>query len=191
MYRILEGEHIILRKAKTEDHKSMLKNVWSDEAVFRWMLFQPAFTEEEAVERCQRSIEFQKSHYAWFVARKDTDEAIGICAIKESEPGHFEECGIGIGTACQGRGYGKEVVALLLKLAFQELGAADFRYGYFQDNARSRQLAEYFGFTYDRTEEITRPWDDSRKIIDSCLLTREEYFKRWGNCIIAIETEVR
>ena len=85
MYRILEGEHIILRKAKTEDHKSMLKNVWSDEAVFRWMLFQPTFTEEEAVNRCQRSIDFQKSHYAWFVARKDTDEAIGICAIKEPE----------------------------------------------------------------------------------------------------------
>lgn len=25
---ILEGEHIVLRKAKEDDYKSMLKNVW-------------------------------------------------------------------------------------------------------------------------------------------------------------------
>ena len=50
------------------------------------------------------------------LARKETDEAIGLCAIRENEPGHFEESGICIGTAFQGKGYGKEIVALLLEL---------------------------------------------------------------------------
>ena len=171
----LEGEHIVLRKAKPDDYRSMLENIWGDPEVYRWMLFQPTNTEEEAIERCNRSIAFQKDHFAFFVALKETDEAIGLCAIKENEPGHFEESGIGIGTKYKGMGYGKEIVALLLDLAFEKLGATDLRYGYFRDNIRSKKVAEHFGFQYDRTEEMTRPWDGAQKIIDSCILTRERY----------------
>ncbi len=184
MFEVLEGEHIRLRRAKETDWASMLKHVWSDEEVYRWMLFQPTLTEEDARERCRRSIIFQQDHLAWFAALKDSDEAIGLCAIKENEEGHFEESGICIGTAYQGQGYGKEIVSLLLALAFRKLGAADFRYGYFQDNEKSKKLAAHFGFQYDHTYEMTRPWDGAVKRIDSCLLSREQYesgeYK--GNC---------
>lgn len=37
MYEILEGEHIILRKAKEDDYKSMMKNVWGDPEVYHCM----------------------------------------------------------------------------------------------------------------------------------------------------------
>ena len=180
-YDRLAGEHIVLRKAKEEDWSSMLRHVWGDEDVYRWMLYQPTLTEEEARERCRRSIAYQKDRFAWFVALKDTDEAIGLCAVRENEPGHFEEAGICIGKQYQGRGFGKEIVALLLGLAFDHLGALDLRYGYFQDNEKSKKIAEYFGFRYDHTEELVRPWDGSRKIIDSCLLTRESYLARYGS----------
>ncbi len=113
MFEILEGQNIRLRKAGEDNDQSMLKHVWGDEAVYRWMLFPPAGTEEDARERCRRSMDYQKEHYAWFVALKETDEAIGLCAIRENEPGHFEEGGICVGTAFQGKGYGKEIVALL------------------------------------------------------------------------------
>ena len=43
---ILEGERIRLRKARESDWSSMLRNVWGDEAVYRWMLYQPTLTEE-------------------------------------------------------------------------------------------------------------------------------------------------
>ena len=175
MYEVLEGKIIRLRKAREDDYQSMLKHVWSDEAVYRWMLYQPTLTEEDARERCRRSMEYQKDHYAYFVKLKETDEAIGLCAIKENEPGHFEESGICIGTAFQGKGYGKEIVALLLELAFMKLGAEDFRYGYFHDNEKSKKVAESFGFRYEKTYELTRPWDGSVKTIDSCILTKEEY----------------
>ena len=171
----LNGDHIVLRKAKEDDHRSMLKHVWGDENVYRWMLFQPTLTEAEAVERCRRSIQYQKDHLAWFVALKDTDEAVGLCAIRENEPGHYEESGICIGTDFQGKGYGKEIVSLLLDLIFQKLGAEDCRYGYFQDNVKSKKVAEHFGFVYDRSLEMIRPWDGSLKKIDSCILTRERY----------------
>ena len=178
MYDILEGEHIRLRKAKETDWQSMLANVWGDEAVYRWMLFQPTLTEADAVDRCQRSIRYQKENLAWFVALKDTDEAVGLCAIREDEPGHYEECGICIGTKHQGKGYGKEIVALLLDLAFRELGAETLRYGYFHDNIRSKKVADAFGFHYDRSYELTRPWDGTVKQVDSCLLTRAEHLAR-------------
>ena len=170
-----EGEHIRLRKARETDWASMLKNVWGDEAVYRWMLYQPTLTEEDAKERCRRSMVYQKDHLAWFVALKDTDEAIGLCAIRETEKGHFEESGICIGTRYQGLGYGKEIVSVLLALAFEEFSAEDIRYGYFQDNEKSKKLAEFFGFQYDQTYELTRPWDGTVKRIDSCLPTKEQY----------------
>ena len=177
MYETLEGEHIRLRKAKETDYPSMWKNVWGDEAVYRWMLFQPTLTEAEAVERCRRSISYQKENFAWFVALKDTDEAVGLCAIRENEPGHFEEAGIGIAAKCQGKGYGKEIVSLLLDLVFVKLGAEDCRYGYFSDNKKSKKVAESFGFRYEHSYELTRPWDGAVKQIDSCILTREEYVR--------------
>ena len=175
MYETLEGKHIILRKAKETDWQSMLANVWGDESVYRWMLFPPTLTEAEAVDRCQRSIRYQKENYAWFVALKDTDEAIGLCAVREYEPGRWEEAGICVGTRFQGKGYGKEIVSLLLNLAFRELGAKDVQYGYFHDNVKSKKVAESFGFRYNRSYDLTRPWDGKVMRIDSCLLTRVEY----------------
>lgn len=172
----LEGEHIVLRKARESDYRSMLKHVWGDEEVYRWMLFPPTHTEAEALDRCHRSMEYQKDHLAWFVALKDTDEAVGLCALRENEPGHFEEAGLCVGKAFQGKGYGKEMVSLILELAFTRFGAADVRYGYFRDNLKSRKTAEHFGFVYDRSEELVRPWDGAVKEIDSCLLTRGRYF---------------
>ena len=179
MFEQLTGENILLRKARPEDWQSMLKNVWSDERVYRWMLYQPTFTPQDAQAHCQRSILFQKEHFGYFVALKETDEAIGLCAIKEEAPGHFEESGICIGVPHQSRGYGREIVFLLLGLAFEKLGAEDFRYGYFQDNLRSKKLAEHFGFVFDRSFDLVRPWDGALKRIDSCILTREEYLKRF------------
>lgn len=79
----LVGKNIVLRKAKESDYKMMLENVWSNKEVYEKMLFKPTFSLEDAFERCQRSIEFQKNNYAYFVALKDTDEPIGFCGIRK------------------------------------------------------------------------------------------------------------
>lgn len=172
MKDILIGENIILRKAKESDYKSMLENVWSDEEIYKWMLFKPTLTESDAIARTKRSIEFQKDHYAYFIALKATDEAIGLCAINEYEPSKFEECGICIGTKYQGQGYGKEVLNALLSMVFENLGGELFKYSYFQDNIKSKNLAAYFNFEYSDTSEIIRPWDHAKRTIDNCYLTK-------------------
>ena len=60
MFEVLEGQNIRLRKARADDSLSMLKHVWGDEAVYRWMLYQPTLTEEDALNRCRRSMDYQK-----------------------------------------------------------------------------------------------------------------------------------
>ena len=177
MINSLVGEHIILRKAKPNDYNSMLKNIWSDEEVYKWMLFKPTLTIDDAIDRTNRSIEFQKDHYAYFVALKDTDEAIGYCGIKEYEKDKYEECGICIARQYQNKGYGKEILELLLDLAFNKLNGSTFRYGYFTNNIKSKKLANHFNFKYDSKEELIRPWDNKKFIVELCLLEKEEYIK--------------
>ena len=156
MYETLESEHLRLRKARETDWRSMMKHIWGDEAVWQWMLFPPARTDSEAMDRCRTCMRYQQERYAWFVALKDTDEAVGLCAMKETKSGHFEECSIG--TGFQGKEYGKEIVSLLLDLAFEKPGAADFR--------------------FDCSFSETRGWDGSVRQVDTFVLTRDEYRRR-------------
>ena len=177
MINRIEGEHIVLRKARFSDYESMLKNIWSDEDIYKWMLFKPTFTKDEAIDRINRTINFQRDHYAYFVALKDTDEPIGFCGIKEYDTNKYEECGICISKRYQGNGYGKEVVSLLLVLAFNKLNGDTFRYGYFIDNIKSKSVSDYFGFKYDHREELIREWDNKKFIVELCSLKKEEYVK--------------
>ena len=176
MYDLLVGEHIVLRKAKEDDYKPMLE-VWGDEEVYKWMLFEPTLTISDAIMRNKRSMEYQKDHFAYYIALKDGDIPIGLCAIKEYDFGLYEESGICISKKYQGFGYGKEVLKLLLDLAFNNLNAKSFRYGYFIENIKSKKLALSFGFKYIETEELIRPWDKSKKIIELCILEKEDYLK--------------
>jgi RimJ/RimL family protein N-acetyltransferase len=170
------GDNIILRCAQDNDYLSMLK-VWGDKDVYQWMLFTPTVEESDAKERNKRSMEYQKSHYAYYIAKKDTNKPIGLCAIKEYEDGKIKESGIAIAIEYQGLGYGKEVLKLLLDLAFNKLDAKSFQYGYFIDNIKSKRLAEYFHFQYGGIEEMVRPHDQEKKITELCILKREDYIK--------------
>ena len=152
-------------------------DVWGNEDVYKWMLFTPTKTIDDAKERIKRSIEFQKNNFAYFISLKDNNTPIGLCAIKEYEPNKYEESGICISTKYQGQGFGKEVVSLLLDIAFNKLNAKTFRYGYFIDNISSKKLALYFNFKYNETKEFIRPWDKEKKLIELCLLSREDYLK--------------
>lgn len=176
-YACIVGNKVILRHGNDKDYESMMKNVWGDEDVYKWMFFPPTKKVEDAIERNKRSILFHQNQYAYYIALKDSNLAIGLCGIYEYEEGRFQECGIGIGKKYQGEGIGKEVLSLLLDLAFNKLNAKDFRYSYFIENEKSKNLAFHFHFKPFMKEEIIRPWDKSKKIIEKCLLTKEEYEK--------------
>lgn len=176
-YNPIIGNRIILRNGINSDYESMFKNIWNDEDVYKWMFFKPVYTLEEAIERNKRTMLFHQSQYVYYIALKETNEAIGLCGIYEYEESRFQECGICIGKKYQGSGIGKEVVSILLDLAFNKLNANDFRYSYYIENEKSMKLARHFHFKPFERIEIIRPWDKEKKIIERCLLSKEEYQK--------------
>lgn len=174
----LISKNILLRKAELKDLEPMLNNIWSDEEIFKFMAWKPIYTMAEAQMRLENIIEFQKANYFYFVAEKETDEAIGFAGIKEIEPGVYGDAGICIAQKCQGLGFGKEILSLLLDLAFNKLGANEFIYGCMSHNERSKNLCLKFGFDYKDSTIRTRSWDDYSFQDDHYSLKREKYLSQ-------------
>ena len=155
----IETAHLLLRKGREEDLDAIWQNVWRDERIARMMLWEPTGTREEAVSRMQRTLAYQARSDAFFVCRKDNDVPIGFAGITQTAPGEFEETGICIAQAYQNRGFGKEVLLGLVKLAFCERDGHSFLYGCFHENEASAALAKACGFTYSHSTEQVRAWD--------------------------------
>ena len=169
----IETARLILRKGRAEDLNAIWQNVWSDERIARMMLWKPTKTGEEAALRMQRTLAYQARNDAFFVCRKDNDEPIGFAGITQTEPGEFEETGICIAQDYQNRGFGKEVLLALVKLAFSERGGRSFLYGCFHENAASAALCKSCGFQYSHTAEQVREWDGLPYRCDYYKLVRE------------------
>lgn len=179
MISVLEGKNIILRKATLEDAKTMYENYWSDHIVAQTMWWKIEESLESAIARVERTIDYQKDHDGFFVALKSNNEPIGMAGIFVKEEGVYEESGIGLARKHQGKGYGKEIMELLLQLAFKERNAKKFVYCAFDSNERSIALAKHFGFHYVGSHKETR-YDNKEFIINEYELDREEYILQIG-----------
>lgn len=152
----LETEDLILKKPAFEDWKDMYQNLWMHGESARFMLWSPTKSEEDAKERMQRSIEFQKTHLAWFVYEKKSSQAIGFAGMRELEPGVYEDTGVAFGPDFVGKGYGKQVVKAFLSYAF-ELGAKKFVLTCRSQNTPSKAVILSSGFRYTHSEEKIDP----------------------------------
>ncbi len=152
-------ESIILRKAKADDLDAMWGNVWQDKELAEYMLWKPVEKYDEAKIRLEKTIEFQRTNYAFYICLEVTDEAIGFIGAKEIGEGVFEDCGICISRKYQGKGYGKQALMLFLKMLKEELNVKKFVYSCFEENQKSKNLCESLGFKYEYTKECTRNWD--------------------------------
>ena len=168
-----ETEHLRLGKARPEDWEAMWKNVWSRPACARYMYWDVTETEEEARDRMRRTVEYQKLRPdAWLIYEKSSGQAIGYTGLHENEPGILEEAGICIGEDWFRRGYGREILRLLLRLA-RERGVKEFRAYVREDNEASRRLIRSEGLPLWKKEEITWQKDGSRVILETYRLVFE------------------
>lgn len=170
-------ENLILRKAKEDDLMAIWNNIWKNEEIAKNMLWQTTKTEQEARNRLERTINYQKDNYAYFVCLKLNNEPIGFAGVFEKEAGIFEESGICIARKCQGKGYGKEVVMALKQLIFEKLGGKRFIYSCFSTNEKSRRVCLSQGFKYFESKETVREHDGMKFIIDYYYIDREMYEK--------------
>lgn len=175
MIEKIETEHLILRKAEEKDLYSIWNNVWKDESIAVTMLWEPTFTLEAAKERLTRTICFQQTFDAFFVCLKENDEAVGFCGVKQEAPGVFEECGICVAQKCQNKGFGKEITAALVSLAFERLGGEKFIYGCFHENERSAAVCRALGFKYSHSNDEVRKWDGFKYTCDYYELNKSDW----------------
>lgn len=168
----MTGNRIVLRKARMSDLESVHRNIYSDPILLTNTFFSVTETLEASSERLARTIAFQKDKPIFFAALRDTDEVIGLGGIQEEAPGVFSESGIVIAQNYRRKGYGSEVLQMLLDLAFGQYHAETFVYYCLHTNIASASLARKFGFALDSCEE--KPWrDGSSVLLDRYVLTRK------------------
>ena len=149
---------LILRPAVETDWEPMFRNLWRHAESARYMFWEPSATEEEARDRIRRTIRFEEQNPLCFLAALRTSgEAIGFAGMSERAPGVFEERGIALGPAYTGRGYGKQLLAALLREAFEGQNAEAFLCCNWEQNAPSRRVQEHFGFREIGREAQTSP----------------------------------
>lgn len=156
MTSILSSTDIYLDKAKFEDWSSLYHNIWSRPESNRYMLWDLTTDEDAAKLRMERTIEYQKSHHAYTIYHSASSQAIGFAGLVEVEPHIWEDTGIALGPDFVGRGYGKQVLKLLLDYV-KSLYGEKFIYTTRAANTASIALALSCGFTYDRSEQKQDP----------------------------------
>lgn len=156
----METKEIRLGKAKQEDWLDLYRNLWSRPESARYMLWEVTENEEAAKVRMEKSISFQRTHEAYTIYEKKSNQAIGFAGMMEIKPHVYEDTGIAIGPDYTGKGYGKQTLRLLMERA-ASLGAREFICSARSQNAASKALIASLGFSCCGTQERTDPRDQS------------------------------
>lgn len=146
----METKDILLKKAVFEDWEAMYRNVWSHEETARYMMWSVTTNEEAAQERMRRTIQFQSCHDTYFVYEKESGQAIGFAGIEKISDDKYEEVGIALGPEYVGKGYGKQILQLLVERS-KQFGAKEFYYSSRRENEASLALAKSCGFQYNHS----------------------------------------
>lgn len=174
----IETKDLILSKAKLEDLQSIYNNYWKHEETAKFMLWTTCKSIEEASERLEKVIEFQKDKAAYFVYEKVSGEAIGMAAMIEIAPNIYEDGGIGIGKNFVGKGYGKQILNALIDYAFNNLNAEKIVCSCDAENIASAKLQQSCGMKYSYSEIVTRKKDNLTFKSDYYEITKTEYLAR-------------
>lgn len=147
-----ETDRLQLKHPVFSDWEGMYRNLWCHRESAEFMLWNVTTSPEEAQERMRRSIAFQEGKPAWFVYEKCSGEPMGFAGFREIEPGVFEDTGIAVGPAFVGKGYGKEILNLLTRIAKEQYGAAGFIASCRSRNSASRGMILGCGFRFSHYE---------------------------------------
>ena len=154
---MLETNDLILRKAQFDDWADLYRNVWSREETARFMLWQVTRSEEEAMDRMRRTIQFQSKNDTWTVFEKKSGQAIGWGGVVLLSDGVYEDGSVAIGPEFVGKGYGKQILRVLTEYVFDQLKASTFIATCRSENAPSRGTILSCGFVYTHSEDRVDP----------------------------------
>jgi RimJ/RimL family protein N-acetyltransferase len=142
---ILETPDLELRQAEFADWKPMYKNIWQHESAARYMTWDVTRSEDEARDRIERTIRYQQNGGLSFIVAKD-GEPIGFAGVTETAPGIFEDTGGCLGPDFQRKGYGKQMLGLALRFAFDILKVQKVTLGVLENNPGAYHCYKAAGF---------------------------------------------
>lgn len=148
---LLTGEKVRLRATTAEDLE-LLARWWNEPDV-------ALFQQTRIVQQPETQI--RELFASW--ARNDSPGAVGYSVIRTDDgtvaghitlhsltlPARIATLGIILGPPAQGQGLGEEAVSLMLRLAFEEMGARKVELGVFSFNDRAIRLYRKLGFTVE------------------------------------------
>ncbi len=182
----LTGERVVLRHPEPADADSYLR--WfNDPEVVRFLRrSRPMGRVEE--EEFLRGLAQRKDDVIWLIEAREGGLPIGSCGLHGSGgPDRKAELGIAIGEReYWSRGYGREVVGLLLAYGFDVLNLHRIGLSVFEYNERGRRCYERAGFRLEgRRREAKfmdgRYWDELEMGVLACewradkVASREEF----------------
>ncbi len=173
----LETPDLMLKKAKQEDLESIFNNYWCSEVPAKYMLWTPQKDLQQAQERLNKTLRFQKDHFAFFIYEKSTNQAIGQAGMIEVEPNVYEDIGIGMGEKFVGKGYGKQILRCFINYLFSKANAKKIICSCFEDNIASRKMQQACGLKYEYSKKCTRQRDNLEYTADYYTITREDWIK--------------
>ena len=177
---VLEARDIVLKKGVFEDWKDLLENIWRHEESARYMLWSPTYTEDDAKDRMQRTLNYEQQHkYGLIIYEKKSMKAIGFAGMIEIEPGVYDETGLALGPAFVGKGYGKQALMALVTEAFVNCNATKFLASNRSQNIASKKLQMSVGFVYDHSEDKIDPRNNEPYAIECNVMTREVFETRY------------
>ena len=164
----LETKDLVLKKAKFEDWEALYHNLWKHAESAKYMLWTPAESEEEAKDRMNKTVAFQKiEKYTFLVYLRETGEPIGNAGMRDAGDGIYEETGIALGPDFVRKGYGRQILNALTEEA-KRMGAIRFLAGNRAKNDASRGLQMACGFSFDHlSEEKTDPRTGEKYFIEN------------------------
>ena len=161
-----ESARLTLKHPSFSDWEPMLRNVWSHEDTARYMLWTVTVTEEAAQERMRRTIAYQRDHTAWLVYEKESGEPIGFAGFCSIDAGVCEDTGIAVGPEFVGKGYGKEILNLLTRIAKADYGALGFIASCRSQNHASRKMILGCGFRFTHQENRVDPRTNAPYVLE-------------------------
>ena len=106
---MLETQDLLIKQGSLEDGRPLYENLWSREAVFRYMFQKACKTEDAGREKTARYVGMQKEVTTEFFAyEKASRQAIDIAGIKALSAGIFTVTDIAIGSDRSGKGFGRK-----------------------------------------------------------------------------------
>ena len=162
----LETADLTLKKPIFEDWKDIYHNLWRHSESARHMLWEVVESEQAAMERMRRTIDFQKRNkYAFLIYEKKTNRAIGFAGMKEVELGVYEDTGVALGPEYVGKGYGTQVLNALVEEA-RRVGARRFIASCRKANIASHNLQVRCGFVFSCEKERIDPRDGQPYVLE-------------------------